>query len=247
MRGARGINRCGTSAAVLVCLFACAPSFSIAQTTPDEAAAREYFERGRVAFDDADYEAALVYFRHAYRLSRRGELQYDIGVAASRLQREQEALEAFENYLEETEDPEREAEVLERIEALRRSIAQRKATERALAEATIRYQTPTPPAQQRRIATSAIVGGSIFGAVGVAGVTAMAIGLARDGTCSQAIASTCVTERAATGWTYVYGSIGIAAIGGSAAWLGVSAKRNRAERSIAIRIGPTGFTLAGSF
>ncbi|TFH29762.1 MAG: hypothetical protein E4H00_06320, partial [Myxococcales bacterium] len=64
-----------------------------AQQTPDDAAAREHFERGRVAVEQADYEAARIYFRHAYRLSHRGELQYNIGVAADRLQREEEALE----------------------------------------------------------------------------------------------------------------------------------------------------------
>ena len=109
-----------------------------AEDTPNDAAGREYFERGRAAFEEADYETALVYFRHAYRLSRRGELQYNIGVACDRLQREEEALEAFEHYLEETVDPTREAEVRERIDALRQSIAERRATELALEEASTR-------------------------------------------------------------------------------------------------------------
>ena len=124
------------SAVLLLGLVCAVPA--AAQRTPDDAAAREYFERGRAAFEQADYEGALVYFRHAYRLSRRGELQYNIGVAADRLQREEEALEAFEHYLEETETAAREAEVQERIMALRQSIAEREATERALEEATIR-------------------------------------------------------------------------------------------------------------
>jgi tetratricopeptide (TPR) repeat protein len=115
-----------------------------AQPTADDAAAREYFKAGRAAFGQADYESALVYFRHAYRTSRRSALQYNIGVAADRLHREQEALEAFELYLEEADHPPREHEVRGRIEALRKSIAQEQVTR-----------------DSARIARPAIIGGTM--------------------------------------------------------------------------------------
>ena len=224
-------------------MLACAPSF--AQTTPDDAAAREYFERGRAAFDDADYEAALVYFRHAYRLSQRGELQYDIGVAASRLQREQEALEAFEHYLAEVEDPEREAEVQERIAALRSSLAEREATERALAEAVNRYP---PRVSSKRVSNGAIVGGTFLGILGVAGVTAMGVGLARNGNCVRAVGGVCVVEQVATPGTIVWGTIGFASLAGAAVWIGVDAKRNKdRRRRVRARLSPMGLSLSGSF
>jgi len=130
-------------------LWACTAGFLVgmafvtpasAQPIADDAAAREYFKAGRVAFDQADYESALTYFRHAYRTSGRGALLYNIGVAADRLQRDQEALEAFEQYLDKTEKPERESEVRRRIEALQKSIAENDATARALMEAELRYQ-----------------------------------------------------------------------------------------------------------
>lgn len=215
-----------------------------AQETPDDAAAREYFERGRSAFDQADYEGALVYFRHAYRLSRRSELQYNIGVAADRLQRDEEALEAFERYLEESENPERDSEVRERIHALRQSIAQREATERALAEATSREPTPSDRA---RFPTSAIAGSSALAAVGVAGVSAMGVGLARDGTCKEEVGGRCITERSATAWTWVYGGIGVAALAGSAAWLGISAKRGRSIRRAQVSVWGGGVVVRGAF
>lgn len=221
-----------------------------AQETPDDAAAREHFERGRAAFEEADYEAALVYFRHAYRLSHRGELQYNIGVAADRLQREEEALEAFEYYLEQAQSAEREAEVHERINALRQSIAERKATERALAEASIRYQTPTSDgaAQDgRRIPTSAIIGSSALAAVGVAGVAAMGVGVAKNGSCSQEVNARCVTENSATAWTWVYGSVGVAALVGSATWLAVSARRTKEKRKTQVSVSPTGVMVSGTF
>jgi len=236
------------SAALLFGLVRAVPA--MAQQTPDDAAARGYFERGRSAFEEADYEGALVYFRHAYRLSHRGELQYNIGVAADRLQREEEALEAFEQYLEESENAVRKAEVQERIVALRQSIAERNATERALEEATIRYQTPTQHETESdgaRIPTSAIVGSSALAAVGVAGVAAMSVGLAKNGSCSREVAGRCVTESSATAWMWVYGGIGVAALAGSATWLTLSAKRSKEKRKTQVSVLPTGVMVSGTF
>lgn len=221
-----------------------------AQPSSNDAAAREYFERGRSAFEEADYESALVYFRHAYELSKRDELQYNIGVAADRLQREEEALEAFDHYLEDAENPEREAEVRERVNALRQSIAEREATKRALTEAAIRYQTPTQhegSSDGRRIQTSAIVGSSALAAVGVVGVAAMSVALAKDGSCKREIAGRCVTESSATAWTWVYGGVGIAALAGSATWLALSAKRGREKRKANVSVSPTGVMVSGTF
>ena len=236
------------SGALLVSLVYAVPA--TAQQTPDDAAAREYFERGRSAFEEADYEGALVYFRHAYRLSQRGELQYNIGVAADRLQREDEALEAFGHYLEDSENVAREAEVQERVIALRQSIAEREATERALEEATIRYQTPAQNemlSDGARIPTSAIIGSSALAAVGVAGVAAMSVGLAKNGSCSREVGGRCVTESSATAWTWVYAGIGVAALVGSATWLAVSAKRSKEKRKAQVSVSPTGLMVSGTF
>jgi tetratricopeptide (TPR) repeat protein len=249
MRETWGIALRSLSLAVLLLSLIGARPVS-AQEAADDAAAREYFELGRASFEQADYEAALVYFRHAYRLSRRGELQYNIGVAADRLQREDEALEAFEHYLEEAENAERETEVRERMSALRKSIAERKATERALEEATIRYRSPVqePAASDgARIPTSAIVGASAVAAVGVAGVAAMSVGLLRDGSCKREVAGSCVTESAATAWTWVYGGLGIVALAGSATWFAVSTKRSKDGRRTDLSLSPTGLRVSGTF
>ncbi len=229
---------------------ATSPTAAAAQDALDDAAAREYFERGRTAFDRADYENALIYFRHAYRLSRRGELQYNIGVAADRLQREKEALEAFEHYLEETEAPTREAEAKRRIEALRTSIEEREERERALQEAAVRYKQAAEDLAVHdgaRIERSAIIGSSVLAAAGAAGVTAMSIGLARDGSCAQEVAGRCVNEHAATAWTWVYGGMGAAALVGSAVWLSVSAKRTKKGRTTQVAVSPTGLLVRGAF
>ncbi len=235
------------AAALLVAALFAAPA--LAQQTPDDAAGREYFERGRSAFAEADYEGALVYFRHAYRLSRRAELQYNIGVAAVRLQRDEEALEAFERYLEETKNPTREDEVRKRIIALRKSIAEKKATERALQEATRRYESEASAGAQdgRRIPTSAIAGSSALAAVGVAGIAAMSVGLSKDGSCSNEVGGRCVTQSSATAWTWVYGGVGVAALAGSATWLAVSARRSRDGRRTQVSLSPSGLVVSGTF
>ncbi|MFW2386791.1 MAG: tetratricopeptide repeat protein [Polyangiales bacterium] len=135
----RGIVLVWACAAVL--LFGLAPATLVsAQSVSDDDAAREYFKAGRAAFDRADYESALTYFRHAYRTSGREALLYNIGVAADRLRRDQEALEAFERYLDTTENPTRETEVRKRLEALRKSVSEREAAERALMEAQLRSE-----------------------------------------------------------------------------------------------------------
>lgn len=221
-----------------------------AQQTIDDTAGRDYFERGRAAFDEADYERALVYFRHAYRLSNRSELQYNIGVAADRLQRDEEALEAFEKYLDETENPAREAEVKRRVAALRQSIAERAATERALEEATVRVEVVEPvddASDRAKLPMATIVGASALGAVGVAGVAAMSVALARDGSCAQERGGMCVAQHSATPWTWVYGGLGVAALAGSATWFVVSAKRTKNKRETAWSLTPTGVVVSGSF
>jgi tetratricopeptide (TPR) repeat protein len=227
---------------------------ALAQETAGDAAAREHFLRGQAAFEAADYEQALVHLQESYRLSQRGQLQYNIGVTASHLGRAEEALEAFEHYLGEVENPTREQEVRKRVAALQATIAKRE-QERALTEAAVRYappdSAPQPPRDRSsdpRIPSSAIVGSSVLAAVGVAGVAAMGVGIARGGSCVERDANgMCVTERAASAWTGVYGALGIAALAGSATWLAVSRKRTREKRSTAWMVTPAGIVVAGSF
>jgi tetratricopeptide (TPR) repeat protein len=231
---------------------------AFAQETADDAAAREHFFRGRAAFEATEYEKALVHFRHAYRLSGRGQLQYNVGITASRLRRDEEALEAFEHYLEEIENPSREQEVRKRVAALRTAITRKEEQkQQALAEAEIRYKVAdsvdSAPDRRdqssgRRLPRSAIVGSSVLAAVGVAGVVTMGVGLARSGSCVERdTTGMCVSEHAATPWTGVYGALGIAALAGSATWLAVSSKRAKGERSTAWIFSPTGVTVSGSF
>jgi len=76
---------------------------AVAQTTEGctEGEARPLFEAGRAAYDEARYESALQYFRRAYELCpERPALLYNIGTTADRLRLDDEAREAYRQYLE---------------------------------------------------------------------------------------------------------------------------------------------------
>jgi hypothetical protein len=92
-----------------------------------------------------------------------------------------------------------------------------------------------------------IAGGTALAAAGVAGVVAMSVGLAKNGTCSQEVAGNCVTEHSVTPWTYVYGALGVAALAGSATWFGISAKRSKSKRETRFSIAPNGLVVSGTF
>ncbi len=96
-------------ARMLLMVFVLSP-WSLAQAQEEGAAeptdsnterARSLFAAGRAAFEANDYEDALRHFRESHALSGRPALLYNIGVAADRLRRDEEALEAFERYLRE--------------------------------------------------------------------------------------------------------------------------------------------------
>jgi tetratricopeptide (TPR) repeat protein len=116
-------------AVFLVLAFA---TSAAAQAQVDEAAdaeAQARFAAGRAAMAAGRAEDALADFQRAYELSHRPALLYNMGVAADRLRRDEEALAAFEQYLE-VMPPDaviNRAEVESRIEVLRRTIAERTA------------------------------------------------------------------------------------------------------------------------
>ena len=229
--------------AIVLCGVLFASASASAQNPADDAAARKQFEHGRSAFEQSDYEQALTHFRNAYRLSHRGQLQYNIGITATRLQRDQEALAAFQSYLEEVEHPPREQEVRNRIAALERAVKARRVAEQPISDGVVRSEDSFG----RKIPKSAIVGSSILGAVGVAGVVTMSVGLAQSGRCVEEMDGECVSERSTSPWTWVYGGVGVAALAGSVSWILVSRNRSKDKRTTAWMLTPTGVLVSGSF
>ncbi|MEM7604555.1 MAG: tetratricopeptide repeat protein, partial [Myxococcota bacterium] len=100
----------------------------------EEREARALFSAGEVAYSAGRYEDALERFSSAYELSGRPELLYNIGLSADRLRRDEDALEAFEGYLEAVPDSPHRAVVESRVASIRQSLAERRALEAAAAE-----------------------------------------------------------------------------------------------------------------
>lgn len=117
-------------AVALVVQFAATTAMAQAPSASEahDEEARALFEAGRAAFAEGRYEEALERFRASYTLSPRPTLLYNIGHAADRLRRDDEALEAFGQYLAALPDAPNRAEVESRVAAIR---AAREATEGA--------------------------------------------------------------------------------------------------------------------
>jgi tetratricopeptide (TPR) repeat protein len=102
------------------------------------------FEAGRVAFEANRYADALQHFQRAFDLSRRFQLQYNLGLAYDRLRRDEEALQAFEAYLSGDSTGDRADEVRARVQALKASVASRAVP--VVAPAPTIVTQPAPPA-----------------------------------------------------------------------------------------------------
>ena len=96
--------------------------------------ARARFNTGRNAFAEGRYEEALIAFELSYELSGRPVLLYNIGAALDRLQRNAEAITAFERYVTALPDAENRPAVEARLAALRRDHADEQERERQLAQ-----------------------------------------------------------------------------------------------------------------
>jgi len=119
----------GTFARGVVVVCAIALSSAAAQAQQPSGArddeARALFRAGQVAFDDGRFEDALRHFRSAYELSQRPALLFNIGTAADRLRRDDEALAAFREYIEREPNARDRTQVESRIRVLEAAVQER--------------------------------------------------------------------------------------------------------------------------
>lgn len=135
--------------ALLVGVLLFVPSFVAAQTDEGPTAAelaeeeaRALFNAGVAAFDAGRFEDALWSFQRAYDRSGRAQLLYNVAQCQDRMRRDDEALAAFERYLELVPNANNRMQVEARIVVLRESIARRNAPP-VLAETQV-ATVPTP-------------------------------------------------------------------------------------------------------
>ncbi|MBX7197487.1 MAG: tetratricopeptide repeat protein [Sandaracinaceae bacterium] len=138
--------------------------------------ARSVFEAGRTAFSHGRYEQALQFFRQAHELSGRPQLLYNIAQALDRLDRDEEALEAYRRFAAEDPESDLRAQVDARIAIIEAHLE----AEAAEAEA----HESTPPIAAPSPSFDPLPSVVLFASAGVAlvtGVTLGALALEHDG------------------------------------------------------------------
>jgi tetratricopeptide (TPR) repeat protein len=101
----------------------------------DETEAREAFQRGRIHYDNGEFDQAATAFEQAYSLSHRHALLYNLYLAYRDANQQEKAAEALGNYLDRVEVIENRPQLEARLKALEEGIAARKAEEAAKAQA----------------------------------------------------------------------------------------------------------------
>lgn len=121
-----------------------------------QAQAREAFERGRIHYDNGEFDQASSAFEDAYRLSGRDGLLYNLYLAYRDANQPEKAAEALRSYLAKVKVIENRAQLEARLKALDEGIAQRRATEAAKGEAeAARLQAERERAEQEKAAQAA--------------------------------------------------------------------------------------------
>lgn len=113
-------------------------------STGGDVEAREAFEQGREAYEDGRFEEALVLFRRSHRLSGNPVLLYNVALAADRLRRDREALDAYRSYLDEVDDARHRPSVEARIAILEDAIARGEAAAQPPPAAPLAPISPAP-------------------------------------------------------------------------------------------------------
>jgi tetratricopeptide (TPR) repeat protein len=246
-----------------------APS-AFAQSAALDAEAHSLFEAGRTAFADGRFDDALPYFEHAYELSHRPQLLYNIGHCLDRMRHDAEAITAFERFLAEVPDAPEAAEVRARVTFLRDAQTREASTTTeasiSTTEATVTADEPsTSPREPQMTAppTSSASSGpgpapwaliGVGGAVLVAGAVLTGVGLSDVSTVENAAdGSHYAALRDAYDQAPIFTGVGFAALGLGAAlavagvvWVVVTPSAGSGERAT-LRIGTDGLSLRGTF
>lgn len=224
--------------------------------------ARGLFLAGSAAFQRGHYEEALDYFQRAYELSGRARMLFNIGHTAERLRRDELALRSFERYLRDVPEAENRTSVEARVRLLREAIASSEPrgdaepeteTSEAIGDAS---DAPPPgePGGGGGPSAGPFVLMGVGGAAAVAGIVLLALA-------SSAAAQ---VDGAADGtpWVDVEGDyesagtmgiaggvtlgVGAALVVAGVTWLGIELASGGSE-DVALRVGPGGLDLRGSF
>lgn len=110
------------------------PKKPVAAADPNEQRALELFEQGRKAYKEGRYDDAVTLLKQSYELKQEPVLQYNLARAYESLGRLDEAVTAFQRYLDETQEIPDRVEIAAKVQNLKARI-----------EADQKAKAPPPP------------------------------------------------------------------------------------------------------
>lgn len=260
-----------SACAAIACALSLAPMVSLAQTTEpsnprDPRAIQQLFRDATAAFDSVDDARALALFQRLYQLTEDPPVLVNIGRVLARMNRDADAITAWQRFLEQASAPAERAPV----EALVRE-AQERERQRAAAlqqMQSTRIQDTRPPPPRTRVVTERVgpgpapwivlgVGAAVAASAAIPffAVRGPAIQELIDGRCDPNSATECPRSlepaynraQAASAASIALLSIGSAAIVGGALWGLLGGRTEQRTVTVSGWIDPRGgggFTLA---
>ncbi len=121
---------------------------SAAPSPDDEARARDAFQRGRIHYDNGDFDRAAAAFEEAYRLSNRHPLLYNLYLAYRDANQPDAAARALANYLALVDAVENRSQLEARLRALEEGLAKQKQQQEAEQQAKEEQEQKAAPASE---------------------------------------------------------------------------------------------------
>jgi tetratricopeptide (TPR) repeat protein len=224
------------------------------------AEAKKAFAVGTRSYADGEFKTALASFWRAYELTGSPDLLYNIATVSDRMRRDEEALEAYEGYLEARPKSVDREHVASRIDVLRAAIEARRRAEldaeiearNAAIEAAARVKAERPLTQYVGpgpgpwitigVGSAAIVSGAVL--VGLGQRDQKRVESAAPGS-----SYSMVEEMADRGPRRSKAGVALMAVGGAGLIGGIiwQLTGGHDEAMPEVRIGPTGISVKGTF
>jgi len=224
------------------------------------AAAKKAFAAGTRAYAEGDFDAALQRFRRAYELTGSPDLLYNIATVSDRMRLDEEALHAYEGYLDARPDSVDREHVASRIDVLRAAIeARRRAeidaeieTRKAAIEAAARVKAERPLTQHVGPGPGPWIAMGTGGATLVAGAVLFGLGQRDQSAVENAPSGSSystIQEQADRGPKRTKAGIALMSVGGAAVVGGLiwQLTGGHEEAMPEISVGPTGISVKGRF
>ena len=223
-------------------------------------AAKKAFASGTRAYAEGDFETALERFRSAYDLTGSPDLLYNIATVSDRMRLDEEALEAYEGYIEARPDSADREHVASRIDVLRATIEARRRAEldaeiearQAAIEAAARVKAERPLTQYVGPGPGPWITIGTGSAAVVAGAVLFGLGQRDQNAVENAppgSSYSSVQEDAERGPRRTKAGIALLSIGGAAVVGGIiwQLTGGHEEKMPEVSIGPTGIAVKGRF